>query len=531
MNPGHRLKKGLFSLPAGRGALTDGIRTALLAFSLVAALFLLQGKILINLADEGFLWYGTLRTACGELPLRDFQSYYPGRYFWGAGWFRILGDDGILALRLSTAVFGACGLTFGLLVLRRVMRSYWTLGLSGVLLLLWFYPRYKVFEPAIAMAGVYFGVILLERPSVARHFGAGVFVGVAAFFGRNHGAYGFFSFLALILLIRFRMGGMGLARRLGAWGTGIFVGFSPMILMAVLVPGFLDALVDSIMVIFRLGGTNLHLPVPWPWRPPPWAGGAISRLQAISTGLFFLALPIFYGAGLLFLVLVRGSTLRERAPLTACVLVGAVYMHYIFSRADLDHLALGIHPMLMGTLCLAFSLRAGSRQKAATVMLVLLTICSLFSIGVASPYYIKIARVRGPLEKVDIRGDKIWMSPYSANLIRSVKRISEEMAGEKQKLLIAPHWTTFYPILGRISPLRETYFLFRETEARQREMTRELDEQGVDWVILGDVALDGRDELRFRNTHCLIWRYILDNFEAVQVEGLPKNYQLLKRKG
>jgi len=64
--------------PAGRGALMDGIRTALLAFSLVAALFLLQGKILINLADEGFLWYGTLRTACGELPLRDFQSYYPG---------------------------------------------------------------------------------------------------------------------------------------------------------------------------------------------------------------------------------------------------------------------------------------------------------------------------------------------------------------------------------------------------------------------------------------------------------------------
>src|SRR5215203_5332001 len=84
--------------------------------------FLLQGNVGFNMPDEGFLWYGTIRTSLGEVPIRDFQSYEPGRYYWGALWFKLLRSDGILTLRLSQTVFQFVGLSLALLLLRRLLR-------------------------------------------------------------------------------------------------------------------------------------------------------------------------------------------------------------------------------------------------------------------------------------------------------------------------------------------------------------------------------------------------------------------------
>jgi hypothetical protein len=76
----------------------------------------------------------------------------------------------------------------------------------------------------------------------------------------------------------------------------------------------------------------------------------------------------------------------------------------------------------------------------------------------------------------------------------------------------------------------ETFFLFPETEARQRSMIRDMEAGNVNWVILGDVPLDGREELRFRNTHAPMWRYIMENFRPVAAEGLPPDYAVLRRR-
>ena len=81
----------------------------ILAGVLVLLVFILQGNVGFNLADEGFLWYGTVRTALGEIPVRDFQSYDPARYYWGALWFKLLHNDGIMALRVSQTVFQFVG--------------------------------------------------------------------------------------------------------------------------------------------------------------------------------------------------------------------------------------------------------------------------------------------------------------------------------------------------------------------------------------------------------------------------------------
>ena len=77
------------------------ILSGVTAVVLVACLFLLEGHLGFSLWDEGFLWYGVQRVMLGELPLRDFQSYDPGRYYLSAALMFLMRENGIIALRLT----------------------------------------------------------------------------------------------------------------------------------------------------------------------------------------------------------------------------------------------------------------------------------------------------------------------------------------------------------------------------------------------------------------------------------------------
>ncbi len=510
-------------------SIPDILKVALLASILVVFSFWLQGDISIGLLDEGWLWYGTWRTALGEIPIRDFFSYDPGRYYWTAGWSMLLGN-GIMGLRASVAIFQVFGLTLGLLALRRIIHSWWLLGILGVLLMMWMYPRWKIFDHCIALAGVYFAVLLIEKPSIIRHFAGGVFVGGAAWFGRNHGLYGFVSFFFLILFIWLKIERSDLFKRMAAWGAGILVGYCPMLFMCIHVAGFFDSVIDSVMLLFRLKTTNLPLPVPWPWIGDFSHMNVVEAAESISTGVLFLMLPAFYIVAGVCLIRSGIDALRQNAIFAASLFVGIPYVHYAFSRADINHLALGIHPFLMGLISLPFVFKHAYKRLIGWGLLAVVFVMSCFSVGMSSPYYQKADAPEGSFKKTDIHVDSIWVHRYTANLFQTVMDINTQKIGPGENLLIAPHWAVCYPILQRKSPLWEIFFLFKETEERQREMITELKEKGVDWVILGDVALDGREELRFRNTHHLVWLHLMGEFEPVKAKGLPRNYQLLKRK-
>src|SRR5687768_5291732 len=104
-----------------------------LAATCAGTLYFLFGDLNLDLADEGFLWYGVIRARVGEIPLRDFQSYDPGRYYWSAAWSVVFGQ-GILGLRASLAVMQALGLVFGLLVCRRLTANVlWLTACAAIL--------------------------------------------------------------------------------------------------------------------------------------------------------------------------------------------------------------------------------------------------------------------------------------------------------------------------------------------------------------------------------------------------------------
>src|SRR5262249_11360032 len=98
-----------------------------LSIVIVGGACLLEHNLDLQVADEGFLWYGAWRTMLGEMPLRDFDSYDPGRYYWTAIWLSLFGNN-LLALRLAVAALHLAALFISLIILRRVTRNPWLLG-------------------------------------------------------------------------------------------------------------------------------------------------------------------------------------------------------------------------------------------------------------------------------------------------------------------------------------------------------------------------------------------------------------------
>jgi len=355
-----------------------------IAVLLVAISFALQAHLFINLSDEGFLWYGTWRTSLGEVPLRDFHSYDPGRYYWGAFWFQLLGD-GIIALRTSNALFQCIGLTFGLLVLRRLSHRLDFLFVSGLILLVWMYPRHKLFDVSIAMALTYTTLRLIEKPNLRMHFAAGLFVGVSAFFGRNHGLYACVALGLAILFSSLRQEGPGWPRRVLQWSAGILVGYSPMLLMALFVPGFFDGVTQSIVALMERGTTNVSQPIPWPWMiwtsPPPYIKALdLSQLAGFIVGLLYVFWLVFLAAVGLQMLRNREPLTKERAVLFAAALVALPYLHHATARAGITHLAQTIHPLLIGMIATAYLLAKSGRRYLIPATLIVLVLMSAASI-------------------------------------------------------------------------------------------------------------------------------------------------------
>lgn len=484
--------------------------------------FMLQGSLAINLADEGYLWYGAWRMLYGEIPMKHFQAYDPGRYIWVTMWFALFGDHGLTSLRIANALFHFLALTFGLLSARRVLQTYWQLIVAGAILSLWMYPDFKVYDHGMALAAVYFAVLLIENPSFSRHFLAGVFVGVAAFFGRNHGVYAFLAYFILIVLIRYKLSPGHLPKRLLSWSGGIVVGYSPMLFMIISIPGFYEAFWDSIVFLFSYGSTNIALPVPWPWRIHPLWSPPLEVAQDVLIGFLFLLIPIFYIVGWGYILTRNAMQLKQNTVFVAAILVGTFYAHYAFSRADWVHLTLAIHPFLIGLLA------ASNYVEYSRVKLLLgLGLYSLITVGQSNPLFLSVA---GNYVTVNLNGDLISMDKRTAGIIQSVVKINSEMIMPSDQFLLAPNLTTLYPILGRRSPTWDIYFLFPETVHAQQKMIATLARQNTNWVLVADRPLDGREELRFKNTHSLLWAHLNSRFTLIEFEGLPSNYQLFKRK-
>lgn len=505
------------------------IRLKILALSFFAVflLFTWQGNKGFNLWDEGFLWYGAQRVMVGEVPIRDFMAYDPGRYYWSAALMSVVGDNGIMSLRAVVAIFQALGLFIGLLLTAqpekgRDQNTIIFLIISTAIFLAWMFPRHKLFDTSLSIFLVGVLTFLVRNPIPKRYFIVGVCVGLVAAFGRNHGMYGVVGSLGVMLWLSIKRSvAPNFKKGFFIWGAGVAVGFLPILFMALWVQGFAIAFWDSIRFLFEQRATNLPLPVPWPWTVSFSDASFGDAVRGLLVGLFFIGALVFGVVAILWVVLQRLREKQVPPAFIASAFLALPYAHVAFSRADVGHLAQGIFPLLIGCLVLLSTAEAKTKWPLA----VGLCAASFWVMHVLHPGW--QCRVSSQCVDVEVSGSYLQVDPGTANDIALLRQLGEQYAPNGLGLIVTPLWPGAYPLLERRSPMWEIYALFPRSETFENKEIERIKTSKLGFAFVFDLPLDGREELRFRNTHPLIHQYILDNFDPVPNSPNPA-YQIYK---
>jgi len=477
-----------------------------LVFSLVSVsiAFLhhrLTGHVGFNATDEGFLWYGVRQTRRGAVPIRDFKAYEPGRYYLLAGLGTVFGD-GIVGLRKSLEVVRALGLGLAMLLVWLATHDMiWTLA-TATLVQIWYFPSWKALDIAWSLAQVLVASRLLDSPDPRTLTLSGMWIAASWIVGLNHALYaGAIGVLSLVVGSVAHRGSLADVLTLG---LGAVLGCAIVVGLASLVPGFLRACYrDRIRAILSRRRANLRLPLPRLsfWRVP------LSRLAPAI--VFWLIPGVLVGVICLFVLVPSG----ESAPgswAAASAIVGLVYCHVAWSRADLPHLAQSLHPFIV-----ASAIVVAPTGWPGWLAFGVLCGLSIMARKDSAFQWLSLRRTPAEFSPLCFQGETTWLPGEQARRIREIEALVTRHTSPGDAVLIAPLDTGLYPLLGRTTPVYEAFSVFPATLALQERMIREMRTQNVSLVVVDDRALDSLESRRFSANHPLVWSYLRREFREL----------------
>jgi len=482
----------------------------------MAVLLSFETRIGLDLADEGFLWCGVEATSGGGIPIRDFRAYDPFRYYWAIALRPVLGH-GLVGLRLAGDAFLLLGLIAAAATWWKARPTQVSVAFVVAALGVWAGPRHKLFDVATPLLFAYLLSRALERRSIRRWGIVGAAAGAAGLVGRNHLLY---CALALI-------GAITAARREWSWRNevkivavavaGAIGGLAPGILFATLVRGFGEAYLDQLRIMREHGLTNQPLPIPlpslWPQTSASALGWGMVPLILVVVAALWSAIGVWRRAG------------SGGATLMATSLTAIPYCHHMLSRADVPHF-LQVAPIgfLAASLWVESLWRRGSR--VVPVIVTAWMLLALGAIGVPARPVFQYALHRREYVTQSVGPDRLRMPLAQAKGLACIGR-SVEGQCSGQNVLALPDLPGLYPVLGRRSPVWESYADWPASGPRQEEMINQITGNNVGCVVLNEDGVAGETRLRFAATHPLVYRFILKNATIVPSECVPRSMKLL----
>ncbi|WP_193749906.1 hypothetical protein [Shimia sp. SK013] len=474
----------------------------------------------INLADEGYLAYGTQEVLRGKIPIRDFRAYDPARYYWCALWCRLIGSE-FIAIRISMAFMSGLSLCLVSWMVFSASGNPWLSAVVAATALLWMFPRHKQIEHffSLGCCAVMFSLL----SGTGQPFWLGATGALGAAFGLNILAYFVGSATLTFLAIGLLYGTSGLIA-LPVFALGLGASISFLVLCYALVPGFLRCYLDlKVLALFRRKTTNLALPKPWIWNAAPRQFAGFSRLRRLVLQALFTLLPVVYLANTGFL-LVTADADRAAQLVLASSLVGLIYYHHALSRADLNHIHQVIQPFLVTVAAGLAGLLPISVAPAAMLLIGVASAALLWK----TPAFSESWSFQNNHPVTWVNGaDTFRITEELHKALTQQRDVVEACSNSQDTLFVAPAAPALLALFHRRSAVYDTFPVYPASEAAQTRMLEDLKASDPPVAIISNGMIDGRKDLRFDINYALVFEHLRSQYHLQ--DNTPSGYIFVRR--
>lgn len=489
------------------------VQLSMMAAIITTVRFAFQGSVGLMLEDEGYLWYGSQRLLAGEIPIRDFQSYDVFRYAWNACVMLLLGNQGVITLRIAEAIFEWITLSCVCIVAIQIKFVWRTIAftLAIVAMLFWFYPRFKIYDLMIVWLVAAVFIRWTESPSLRTSFWAGIVVGFAAILGRNHGIYMGVAGICIVLYSWLNpiIWKQRLEIALG-WGSGVCIGYTPMLIFMLIVPSFRSA-----YIYFILTNTTDNI-LPYP---------TLAQCQTLSTcvNVWWYVIPfVLYISTILYIGWQRIKQRETPKALVVACILGLLYMHRVYLRADNTHLAQSLGPFFLLLLVWGATL---NRNWQITLML---TICILSGYTNRDLFSQSTLGIFVDSQEITVAGEQLTVTTATANRLAMYDVIQKKYNPTNKFFMAVPYVPGIYAVWHQRSPLWYVYMVKTSNmfRALQPQEIINISQMQPQFILIDDQYLDNNKVLQFSKQYPIVDQYIRSQYVLVKDPIVAGNMRL-----
>ena len=481
--------------------------SSLSALLLVLALDVPFLRIGINLADEGYLYFGTKQVLKGKVPIIDFRSYDPGRYYWCALWLGIFGKS-LWIQRLSMSFLKCVDLAIVGFLCFQISESLLIVILVQLGCLGWFSISYKMIEYLFIALQLLTFWMTLELGNEASFGSIAFLLSFSIFLGLNLTVYQSFAVLLFFTISPIPISSIPWTGVL----LGLVTGALPILIMIVRYPSFLKHYWNKkISPILKRRGTNLKVPYPWLWRNPPHIL-ATSPLRAFCVKLLFTLVPVLFLTCLAFHWIGLFDSRTNQALILPALVVGIPWLNHVISRSDLNHMHLIGLPfglLLINLTVMYFS---------SIVTLIVVIGWVILSIWLLKPGFTTLFLPHN-LKRQKLEGRNYRITRSQRSTIDGILDLVTKR-GDKTTFF-APTLCMLYALTDTEPGAYDTFPVYPATNSKQQEMILELSASQPTLMVINNIELDSNPERCFSSTHPLVWNYIREKYKLLEVDKLP----------